>query len=40
MPLPFASLLHDRLITAVARGKGDIDWTGLALSISEEAGLK
>jgi len=40
MPLPLASLLHDRLIAAVARGKGDIDWTGLALSISEEAGLK
>lgn len=40
MPLPIASLLHDRLIAAVARGKGDIDWTGLALSISEEAGLK
>jgi len=40
MPLPFASLLRDRLIAAVARGKGDIDWTGLALSISEEAGLK
>lgn len=40
MPLPFASLLHDRLIASVARGKGDIDWTGLALSISEEAGLK
>jgi 3-hydroxyisobutyrate dehydrogenase-like beta-hydroxyacid dehydrogenase len=40
MPLPLASLLHDRLLAAVARGKGDIDWTGLALSISEEAGLK
>ncbi len=40
MPLPFASLLHDRLIAAVAQGKGDIDWTGLALSISEEAGLR
>lgn len=40
MPLPLASLLHDRLLTSVARGKGDIDWTGLALSISEEAGLK
>ena len=40
MPLPIASLLHDRLIAAVAKGKGDIDWTGLALSISEEAGLK
>ncbi|MBW4472765.1 MAG: NAD(P)-dependent oxidoreductase [Stenomitos rutilans HA7619-LM2] len=40
MPLPLASLLHDRLIAAVANGKGDIDWTGLALTISEEAGLK
>ncbi|MBD3884696.1 NAD(P)-dependent oxidoreductase [Phormidium tenue FACHB-886] len=40
MPLPLASLLHDRLIAAVAHGKGDIDWTGLALTASEEAGLK
>ncbi|UBF26996.1 NAD(P)-dependent oxidoreductase [Kovacikia minuta CCNUW1] len=39
MPLPLASLLHDRLLAAVANGKGDIDWTGLALTISEEAGL-
>ena len=40
MPMPLASLLHDRLMAAVARGRGDIDWTGLALGISEEAGLK
>ena len=40
MPMPLASLLHDRLITAVANGKGDLDWTGLALTASEEAGLK
>ncbi|MFB2921006.1 MULTISPECIES: NAD(P)-dependent oxidoreductase [Aerosakkonema] len=40
MPLPLASLLHDRLIAAVARGRGDSDWTSIALSISEEAGLK
>ncbi|HEY9874266.1 MAG TPA: NAD(P)-dependent oxidoreductase [Candidatus Obscuribacterales bacterium] len=40
MPLPLASLLHDRLMAAVARGRGDLDWTGLAFSISEEAGLK
>jgi 3-hydroxyisobutyrate dehydrogenase-like beta-hydroxyacid dehydrogenase len=39
MPMPLASLLHDRLIAAVANGKGDIDWTGLALTASEEAGL-
>lgn len=40
MPLPIASLLRDRLVDAVEHGKGDLDWTGLALSISEAAGLK
>lgn len=40
MPLPLASLLHDRLIAAVARGRGDSDWTSIAMSISEDAGLK
>ena len=40
MPMPLASLLHDRLMAAVAKGRGDIDWTGLALEISEEAGIK
>lgn len=39
MPLPLASLLHDRLLALVAEGKGDIDWTGLALKASKEAGL-
>ena len=40
MPMPLGSLLHDRLMAAVAKGRGDIDWTGLALAISEEAGIK
>ncbi len=40
MPMPLASLVRDRLIAAVAKGRGDIDWTGLALGVSEEAGLK
>ena len=39
-PLPLASLLHDRLLTLVTQGKGEIDWTGLALKSSEDAGLK
>lgn len=39
MPLPLASLLHDRLLALVTNGKGDIDWTGLALKTAEEAGL-
>ena len=40
MPMPVASLIRDRLISAIAKGRGDIDWTGLALGVSEEAGLK
>ena len=40
MPMPLASLVHDRLIAAVAKGRGEIDWTGLALGVSEDAGLK
>lgn len=40
LPLPLASLLHDRLLALVADGKGELDWTGLALKASQEAGLK
>jgi 3-hydroxyisobutyrate dehydrogenase-like beta-hydroxyacid dehydrogenase len=40
MPMPFASLLHERLMASVAQGRGDIDWTGLALEISQQAGIK
>jgi len=40
MPMPLASLLHDHLMASVAKGRGDIDWTGLALNISEEAGIQ
>jgi 3-hydroxyisobutyrate dehydrogenase-like beta-hydroxyacid dehydrogenase len=40
MPMPLASLLHDRLMAAIAKGKGDLDWTGLASEVSEQAGLK
>lgn len=39
MPLPLASLLHDRLLALVAAGNSDIDWTGLALKTSQDAGL-
>ena len=41
MPMPLANLVHDRLLSAVANGRADIDWTGgLALGVSEAAGLK
>jgi 3-hydroxyisobutyrate dehydrogenase-like beta-hydroxyacid dehydrogenase len=39
MPMPLASLLRDRLLASVAQGRGEIDWTGLAIKASDEAGL-
>ena len=38
-PLPFASLIRDRLLTALARGRDGWDWSGLASVAREEAGL-
>ena len=38
--MPLASLLRDHLLSGVARGYGDIDWSGLARVIAEDAGLK
>ncbi len=40
MPMPVASLLHDRFLTSVAKGRGDLDWSGLALDVSEDAGIQ
>lgn len=39
MSMPLASLLHDRLLTAVAKGRGDMDWSALAIGVSEDAGI-
>ena len=39
VPLPLASLLRDHLLTAIARGKGDMDWASLAQLAAENAGL-
>jgi len=40
VPMPLAGLLHDHLLAAVAKGRGDLDWTGLAGEVSEAAGLR
>jgi 3-hydroxyisobutyrate dehydrogenase-like beta-hydroxyacid dehydrogenase len=40
MPLPVASLLHDRFLAAIAKGRGDMDWAGIAIEVAEDAGLK
>jgi 3-hydroxyisobutyrate dehydrogenase-like beta-hydroxyacid dehydrogenase len=38
-PLPIANLLHDRFLTAIARGHSDKDWSAIALLAAEDAGL-
>ncbi|MGH7987963.1 MAG: NAD(P)-dependent oxidoreductase [Candidatus Binataceae bacterium] len=38
-PMPIASLLHDRLLSGMANGRGEMDWSALALGALEDAGL-
>ena len=38
-PLPLASLLHDHWLSAVAKGRGDLDWSAVAMGLAEDAGL-
>jgi 3-hydroxyisobutyrate dehydrogenase-like beta-hydroxyacid dehydrogenase len=40
VPLPVASLIRDRLITAMAQGWQDADWSSFARLAAENAGLK
>jgi 3-hydroxyisobutyrate dehydrogenase-like beta-hydroxyacid dehydrogenase len=40
VPMPLASLLHDHLLAAAAKGRGELDWTALAGEVSEAAGLR
>jgi 3-hydroxyisobutyrate dehydrogenase-like beta-hydroxyacid dehydrogenase len=39
-PMPSVGVVRDRLITAIARGYGELDWTALGLIAAEEAGLQ
>jgi 3-hydroxyisobutyrate dehydrogenase-like beta-hydroxyacid dehydrogenase len=39
VPLPLASLLRDRLLTLVATGGGDLDWSALSALAERDAGL-
>jgi 3-hydroxyisobutyrate dehydrogenase-like beta-hydroxyacid dehydrogenase len=38
-PMPSVGVVRDRLITGIARGYAELDWTALALIAGEEAGL-
>jgi 3-hydroxyisobutyrate dehydrogenase-like beta-hydroxyacid dehydrogenase len=39
VPMPAASLVHDRLVGMVARGWADLDWSALGLLAARDAGL-
>jgi len=39
VPMPAASLVHDRLVAMVARGLADLDWSALGLLAARDAGL-
>lgn len=38
-PMPFLSVLLDRYTSAKAKGRKDMDWSAIGLSIAEEAGV-
>jgi 3-hydroxyisobutyrate dehydrogenase-like beta-hydroxyacid dehydrogenase len=40
VPMPIASVLRDRWLASVAKGRADMDWTAVALAVAEDAGLK
>jgi 3-hydroxyisobutyrate dehydrogenase-like beta-hydroxyacid dehydrogenase len=39
VPMPIASVLRDRFLTAMARGNADKDWSALGLIAMQDAGL-
>jgi hypothetical protein len=38
--MPSVGVVRDRLITGIARGYAELDWTALGLIAAEEAGLQ
>ncbi len=39
-PMPLVDVVRDRLITGIARGHADLDWSALGLIAADEAGLE
>ncbi len=39
-PMPIASLLRDRFVGAIAKGRAELDWSAIALGAADDAGLK
>jgi 3-hydroxyisobutyrate dehydrogenase-like beta-hydroxyacid dehydrogenase len=40
VPMPVASVLHDRFLTGISRGLGEKDWSAIAQLAAESAGLR
>ena len=40
VPMPLASLVHNRFLAAMAKERGDLDWAAIALEVSEVAGIQ
>jgi 3-hydroxyisobutyrate dehydrogenase-like beta-hydroxyacid dehydrogenase len=38
-PVPIASLLQNRFLAAMAKGRGGLDWTAIAVDVAGDAGL-
>jgi 3-hydroxyisobutyrate dehydrogenase-like beta-hydroxyacid dehydrogenase len=39
-PMPFLSVLLDRFTSAKARGRGQMDWSAIGMSVGEDAGIE
>ncbi len=39
VPMPFADIVRDRFLSAIANGYGDLDWSALTLVTAQSAGL-
>jgi 3-hydroxyisobutyrate dehydrogenase-like beta-hydroxyacid dehydrogenase len=39
-PMPLASLVHDHLLSGLAQGQGEMDWSSMTQVIARNAGLK
>jgi 3-hydroxyisobutyrate dehydrogenase-like beta-hydroxyacid dehydrogenase len=37
--MPFANIVRDRFVSAIANGRADLDWSAIALGAAEDAGL-
>lgn len=39
VPLPVAGILHDRIMTGLANGRENLDWSAIAMTQMEESGI-